>query len=291
MKHSALTSISTVFDNTGFTTVYNASSHSITSSGWQTIQFSTPFSYNGSHNLLIDIYFDNTTAGGQGFLATTPSTSRVLYSRVSSDWGYGHPSTWTSAYNFTNPQLPNLRLLSGTSYPVTPSTIGPFVNGTWTGGIAPSVADPAIRFTASSGSISGISNFFEVLSPFVIQPEPPLTAGNTNTVMWNTHPSALEYQVQYSASPVFTSPVTSSFSNATSFLATGLADAQEYFYRVRLSNPSTGWTSGWSVPVSSTQDAAPPLISPLDSTASGTTLTFQGRATDPQRRQFRLAQW
>lgn len=49
------TFISTTFETTGFTTVCNLSSYTHTSSGWQQINFTTPYLWDGTSNLLIEL--------------------------------------------------------------------------------------------------------------------------------------------------------------------------------------------------------------------------------------------
>ena len=58
LKHTAATAPTTgTWDNTGWTQVYRASP-TISAAGWVTFNFTTPFDYNGTSNLLVDLSFD-----------------------------------------------------------------------------------------------------------------------------------------------------------------------------------------------------------------------------------------
>jgi hypothetical protein len=83
LKQTSATSLSSSFDNTGWTTVYSVSSYTVTT-GWNTHTFSTPFAWDGSSNLLIDICFYqgscyNYTYNASTYYTTTAFTSVVYY--------------------------------------------------------------------------------------------------------------------------------------------------------------------------------------------------------------------
>ena len=61
-KETALAAYGTspVWESTGWTTVYQ-SNQTISTTGWTTFNFTTPFSYNGTQNLMIDICFNNSS--------------------------------------------------------------------------------------------------------------------------------------------------------------------------------------------------------------------------------------
>ena len=60
MKHTTLTEhpVSPAWEGSGWTVVYQADEPAGTS-GWRTFEFSTPFEYNGTNNLLADFSFNN----------------------------------------------------------------------------------------------------------------------------------------------------------------------------------------------------------------------------------------
>ncbi|MFY7885032.1 MAG: beta strand repeat-containing protein, partial [Dolichospermum sp.] len=67
-----------------YTTVFPAATYTHTASGWQTINFSTPYSWDGISNLIIDIQYDGANATNNSityFTATTGNT--VLHSDTS----------------------------------------------------------------------------------------------------------------------------------------------------------------------------------------------------------------
>ncbi|WP_333810332.1 Ig-like domain-containing protein, partial [Flavobacterium sp.] len=64
-----------------FTTVFPAATYTHTASGWQTINFATPYNWDGTSNLIIDIQYDGANATNNAityFTATTGNT--VLHS-------------------------------------------------------------------------------------------------------------------------------------------------------------------------------------------------------------------
>lgn len=84
MQHTSLSAFtSTSFVMTGFTTVRNAANLTPVS-GWNTITLNTPFTWNGTSNLLIEVNFSNNDAGGTGsnravFSTTTGFASSLFY--------------------------------------------------------------------------------------------------------------------------------------------------------------------------------------------------------------------
>jgi hypothetical protein len=85
---------SPVWESTNWTTVYQ-SNQTISATGWTTFTFTTPFSYSGNQNLMVDISFNNSTyaaTNGQ-CLYTSLSTNRSL--TYYTDSGYGDPLTWS----------------------------------------------------------------------------------------------------------------------------------------------------------------------------------------------------
>ncbi|MFH0893459.1 MAG: peptide-N-glycosidase F-related protein [Bacteroidota bacterium] len=58
------------FETTGFTEVYHLNTQ-LLSTGWNSLQFNTPFSWNGTSNLIIEITFDNPATGTTHSLLST----------------------------------------------------------------------------------------------------------------------------------------------------------------------------------------------------------------------------
>ena len=61
------------FNNSGFTAVY-AQNTLFTTLGWNSLQLTTPFNWDGVSNLLIEITYDNTIAGADNIVASTNTT-------------------------------------------------------------------------------------------------------------------------------------------------------------------------------------------------------------------------
>ena len=114
MKHTSLSSYSTAsWESSGLTTVYQANEN-ITTTGWKTFAFTTPFDYNGSDNLMVDISFNNSSWTSDGQCRySTPGGNRTIYYRT--DSGYGDPLTWSGSTPApsSTAYVPNVRLESG----------------------------------------------------------------------------------------------------------------------------------------------------------------------------------
>ena len=96
MKHTSKANFSTTnyFDNSGWTTVYQAN-ETISSSGWYWFDFDTPFAYDGNQNLMVDFSFNNSyySSDGSCFVSDV-GTERVIMSY--SDSTNGNPLNWTT---------------------------------------------------------------------------------------------------------------------------------------------------------------------------------------------------
>jgi hypothetical protein len=95
-----------------------------------------------------------------------------------------------------------------------------------------------------------------------IAPEPPYTAGTTNTIDWSVVTDAgigsVRYQVEASTIPSFSTVfATSGWTTLTSYTFTSLTDGTTYYYRVR-SRDGFLQVSDWSSTASSTQDTSAP---------------------------------
>ncbi|WP_395741241.1 M36 family metallopeptidase [Prosthecobacter sp.] len=171
------------FDNTGLVTVYSNPSETITSTGLKTFTFPTPFNYDGTQNLLVDIVFDNATYASAGTCqVTTASTSRHLYAGALSSWGYGDPYNWTNVGNNVTSSLPNVRFQYGANLAVTPGTTGSFVSGVWTGNVTVPTSVASMRLQATTGSIASVSNIFSTSPPILSVTLPASALESAGTV-------------------------------------------------------------------------------------------------------------
>ncbi|MCX6376295.1 MAG: chitobiase/beta-hexosaminidase C-terminal domain-containing protein [Armatimonadetes bacterium] len=164
MKHTTLSSYSTAsWESTGWTTVYQTN-QTISTTGWKQFTFTTPFDYNGTDNLMVDVSFNNSyyTTDGQ-CRYSTPGGTRTIYYRT--DSGFGDPLTWSGGTPTpsSTTYVPNVRLTvesvtsvatpvfnpDGGTYDVaqnvvvTCATAGATIHYT-TNGIDPTESDPVI---------------------------------------------------------------------------------------------------------------------------------------------------
>ena len=112
VKHTTSESFSSTsfISNTGMTTVY--SGNTTASTGWKTHTFSTPFTYNGTDNLLVEICFDNSayTTDSKTYYTST-STYKTLYLRSDvPSGGVCNNTTGTRTYS-----RPNMRFTFSSS--------------------------------------------------------------------------------------------------------------------------------------------------------------------------------
>lgn len=162
-----------VWVNSGWTTVYQAN-QSPGTTGLVTFVFSTPFSYNGLSNLMVDFSFNNTSFTWSGTnRATVTGTRRTLYYRT--DSGFGDPLAWSGPSNPT-PSVylgyPNIHLLSssGGSVTIAPTQTAAFVNGAWSGRVSVMSAATNVQLHASDGQghVGQSGSFNTLLMPVVV---------------------------------------------------------------------------------------------------------------------------
>lgn len=85
MRHTAQTALSTMaIESTGFTKVYQANTTFTT--GTNTLQFTTPFLWNGTDNLLLDVVYDNSAIGTDNLLNGNNAGYNSLLSRRDNDY-------------------------------------------------------------------------------------------------------------------------------------------------------------------------------------------------------------
>jgi hypothetical protein len=72
------------FNSTGFTSVYNHNTLFQTT-GWNSIQFSTPFNWNGTSNIIVEFLYDNIQAGVDNVINSTASNFKSGLVNAGSD--------------------------------------------------------------------------------------------------------------------------------------------------------------------------------------------------------------
>lgn len=107
MKHTTQNSYASgSFDNSGYSICFIGNLE-VATTGWIEIPLDTPFHYNGTDNLIIDISFDNTSWSSAGkCYATYTGDYRSICQR--SDSGLGDPLTWSTGTLYR--YVPNIRL-------------------------------------------------------------------------------------------------------------------------------------------------------------------------------------
>jgi hypothetical protein len=170
LKHTALTSLNSTssWDNSGWTQVYRASP-TISANGWVTFAFDTPFDYNGSSNLLVDISIDRTTTSGSALYVQGSSTADVGTIYGYSDSAYGDPLTWSGSTPYPNGyyQRADIRLTTQKPVPIRPAISGAFSSGVWTGQLSVPVTGTGLVLKAQAGTATGSSNALNVVAPTV----------------------------------------------------------------------------------------------------------------------------
>ncbi|MCE9538007.1 MAG: T9SS type A sorting domain-containing protein, partial [Bacteroidetes bacterium] len=96
---------SSSFLNTTMTTVYSGSK--VVTTGWNTHTFTTPFTYNGTGNLLIDICWNNTSfTSNSNVRCTNTSTYQTNYKKTNvANGGVCGNTTGTRSYGRPNMKL------------------------------------------------------------------------------------------------------------------------------------------------------------------------------------------
>ena len=85
MQHTTATSLSG-FVSSGWTTVYSGT-YTVAGTGLQYITLNTPFQYNGTNNLLIEICFDNNDWTSNSNVKGTSATGKTWHRHVDNDAG------------------------------------------------------------------------------------------------------------------------------------------------------------------------------------------------------------
>jgi hypothetical protein len=174
MKHTSLSEFPAPaqWDSSGWAMVYQAN-ETVSSTDWVTFNFSTPFTYNGTDNLMVDFSFSNASETSAGFVRIAiPSGYRAIYRGFTSD--SGDPLTWSGGTPSPNRSTytPNIRL--GGSFPevfdMAPAVTDAFVGGVWTGNVSVLGRRPGVFLNADDGNgHTGQSNSFDIEGPLFVE--------------------------------------------------------------------------------------------------------------------------
>ncbi len=168
MRHTSLDSYGSAPEwESDWTTVFQNNT-TVSSTGWITFEFDTPFEYNGTDHLMIDFSHNNTSWSSYGgcYATASPSTRAIYYY---SDSGWGDPLAWENSTPTPkqSSNVPNIKLggtvTESASVTISPSTTGNFINGVWTGTLTVQDIGTNIFLFANDGnSHVGSSNPFNV---------------------------------------------------------------------------------------------------------------------------------
>jgi hypothetical protein len=253
MKHTALSSHSSASwegPASGWTTVYQGNA-TVSATGWAWFEFSEPFAYNGTDNLMVDFSFNNTTYSTDGQVrATTGAAGRALVARFDST--EGDPLGWSGsspAPTSTN-QVPNIRLLKEQEVAMSPSVTTSFTNGIWAGMVTMQEPAAAVFLRAASGVALGDSALFDVEG----EPPPPppaapasvwASATNTTgfTAAWSSVAEATSYRLDVSESATFTGSGSGGTSRTNDCANVGGGTTSSYLTRIWTNNTDVVWTA------------------------------------------------
>lgn len=135
--------------------------------GWKVWEFESPFPYDGTNGLMVDLSLRNISRDGQlnapAIKSTFTKEFRALW--ASDDLAEGDSMNWAgrAALPLAIPLLADLRLVSHASVACSPTQAVTFANGVWTGWVAigESAAPVALRAT-DTNLHTGFSHPFEV---------------------------------------------------------------------------------------------------------------------------------
>ena len=156
-------SVKPTWENTGWTTVYQ-SDETIPAAGLARFDFTTPFFYNGTDNLMVDFSFNNSSWSRSGYSSyTQQSELRSIHART--DGGSGDPVLWSgvSPPPGYSTYLPNASFYFTREIPLSSSSTGNFTNGAWSGQLAVLDAVERVRLVTDYGATKpGKGSFFTV---------------------------------------------------------------------------------------------------------------------------------
>jgi len=250
MKHTALSSYATATldgPGTGWTTVLQTNT-TVSETGWVWFLFTEPFDYNGEDNLMIDFAFNNSTWDTNGFVRVTDGTARTVYAASDSD--HGDPLDWSGTSNpttYIGNYFPNIRLVTGQEFAMSPSATGPFTNGVWAGMITLEEEGVDVLLRATSGAVSGDSGRFDVDG----DPPPPapasVWASATNetdfTAAWSSVAEATSYRLDVATNATFSGGGAEGVARTNDCADVGGGTAGTYLTRIWTNNTDVVWTA------------------------------------------------
>ena len=148
MKNSTATS-STAWDNTGLTTVYQAN-YSVAGTGWQTINLSTPFLWDGTSNVLVNICFNNNSYTSNSYVRTSYAPNMTRHYHFDGSSTSGCATTSGSSYSYR----PNMRFSIAPLSPISGGSFNPALAGAGTHTVIYSYTDGNSCTNSDTSSIT-----------------------------------------------------------------------------------------------------------------------------------------
>lgn len=245
IAHTSLTALTAFVDSTtGFTDVYLPKTYTHTASGWQTITFDNSFNWNGTSNIVVQLYMDGadlTYSAATYYTATSGNT--VAYSVYNTTSSAVSPTLSTNRLNTT---------FAGNSAPV-PSSYS-WSDGTNTiGSTNPIVVTPSIGSTTYTASIvaSGCTFSPSPTKAITVNPLPAVTDNSNYSQCGNaiftassaaTNPTYKFYDAA-TGGTLLATVTTATGTDATYTKTSSLTyDAENYVW-VTVTDGSTGCTN------------------------------------------------
>ncbi len=216
IKHTDKTGYgdSAAWENSGWTTVLSTNSTTITSTGWIWFDFTTPFSYDGTSNLMVDFSFnaDSFTNSGNVAVFATPENRGLS---ASSDSLHGDPLTWNTIEDndttTVDTKVPLLMLEFSSLVAAGISAGSGFVDGIWRATITPEAGGSGVVVSVfdEENDLTARSNAFNI----AVNPVMQVSGNGTTIVKGDTTPSADDH-TDFGSAGILTGSVARTFTIA-----------------------------------------------------------------------------
>ena len=208
----------------------------------------------------------------------TPATAAYVlsnYGTASMNWTAAKTASWLTLAPASGALAPGASTTVTASLSAGANSLGA---GTYGDTITLTNTSSGVGNTTRSVSLTVGTLAAPVLTPMMA-----FTGGASCSASWTSVSGATQYEVQAATDPAFTSPMTSGWISAKTYMFAPLTDGAQYYYRVHggVNGPATA--GAWSTMASSTQDASPPAIavsSPASLSTMSSTLVLEGTASD-----------